>query len=59
VRLEHGGLTLGALPLQQKRDSLVTAGFAPGLVEETDGYFVTKLDDPDGNLVGMASTNRR
>jgi hypothetical protein len=46
------------LPLQQEWDRLVIAGLAPGPIEETDGYFVTKLEDPDGNLVVMASMSR-
>ena len=46
------------LPLQQKWNRLVTAGLAPGPIEETDSHFVTKLEDPDGNLVVKTSVSR-
>jgi hypothetical protein len=58
VRPEHAGLMLGVLPLQQERNRRVAAGLAPGPVEEIDGYFVAKLQDPDGNPVVMASMSR-
>ena len=49
---------LGVLPLQQEWDRRVAAGFAPGPIEETDGYLMAKPQDPDGNPVVMASMSR-
>jgi hypothetical protein len=54
----HSTLTLGVLPLEQERQRLEQAGLQPGKIEETDGYFILRLRDPDGNLVVFASAKR-
>lgn len=54
----HGRLVLGVLPLQQEWDRLAAAGLGPGPIEETEGYFVARLDDPDGNRIVLASMRR-
>jgi len=58
---EHAGastLTLGVLPLEPERKRIEVAGLAPGPIEETDGYFLMRLRDPDRNLVVLASAKR-
>jgi hypothetical protein len=58
---EHAGastLTLGVLPLEPERKRLEAAGLSPGPIEETDGYFVMRLRDPDQNLIVFASAKR-
>ncbi|MEP6968125.1 MAG: VOC family protein [Pseudomonadota bacterium] len=58
---EHAGhrrLTLGVLPLEPERERLVAAGLEPGPIEETEGYFVMRICDPDGNLIVFASARR-
>jgi hypothetical protein len=58
---EHAGhttLTLGVLPLEPERKRLEEAGLDPGPIEETDGYFILRLLDPDRNLVVLASAER-
>ena len=55
---EHAGhsvLTLGVLPLEPERKRLQQAGLKPDPIEETDGYFIMRIRDPDGNLVVLAS----
>ena len=55
---EHAGhsiLTLGVLPLEPERKRLQQAGLKPDPIEETDGYFIMRIHDPDGNLVVFAS----
>lgn len=54
----HSTLTLGVLPLEPERRRLAAAGLDPGPIEETDGYFVLRLRDPDGNLIVLASAER-
>lgn len=58
---QHAGastLTLGVLPLEPERKRLDAAGLAPGVVEETEGYFLVRLRDSDNNLVVLASARR-
>jgi hypothetical protein len=58
---QHAGsstLTLGVLPLEPERDRLQKAGLEPGPIEETEGYFIMRMRDPDGNLIVFASANR-
>jgi hypothetical protein len=57
----HAGastLTLGVLPLEAERTRLEAAGLAPGPIEETSGYFLMRMRDPDKNLVVFASAKR-
>lgn len=54
----HTNLTLGVLPIEPERRRLVEAGLVPGDIEETDGYFVMRLQDPDGNELVFASARR-
>jgi len=54
----HTNLTLGVLPLEPERQRLEQAGLEPGPIEETDGYFVMRIRDPDRNLVVFASAQR-
>lgn len=54
----HGRLVLGVLPLQPEWDRLAAAGLDPRPIEETEGYFVATLDDPDGNRIVLASMRR-
>jgi len=51
----HSTLTLGVLPLASERSRLEHAGLEPGPIEETDGYFIMRIRDPDRNLVVFAS----
>lgn len=58
---QHAGacaLTLGVLPLEPERARLVASGLEPGPIEETEGYFVLRLRDPDGNRIVLASARR-
>lgn len=55
----HSTLTLGVLPLEPERQRLIEAGLDPGPIEETDGYFVMHIRDPDENLVIFASARKR
>jgi catechol 2,3-dioxygenase-like lactoylglutathione lyase family enzyme len=58
---QHAGastLTLGVLPLEPEHKRLEAAGLAPGPIEETDGYFLVRLRDPDHNLIVLASAKR-
>ena len=55
---KHAGsstLTLGVLPLEPERKRLLAAGLNPAPIEETKGYFLMRLRDPDGNLIVFAS----
>jgi catechol 2,3-dioxygenase-like lactoylglutathione lyase family enzyme len=54
----HSTLTLGVLPLEAERARLIEAGLEPGAIEQTGGYFLMRLRDPDGNLVVLASAER-
>ena len=54
----HSTLTLGVLPLEPERRRLEAAGLKPDPIEETDGYFIMRIRDPDGNLVVFASAER-
>jgi hypothetical protein len=58
---QHAGastLTLGVLPMEPERQRLEKAGLKPGPIEETDGYFIVRLRDPDRNLVVFASAKK-
>lgn len=58
---QHAGastLTLGVLPIEPERQRLQQAGLQPGPIEETHGYFIMRLRDPDQNLVVFASAKR-
>jgi hypothetical protein len=54
----HSALTLGVLPLEPERARLTAAGLAPGPIEQTDGYFIMRIRDPDQNLIVFASARR-
>lgn len=54
----HSTLTLGVLPIEPERERLNAAGLEPGPIEETDGYFIMRIRDPDRNLVVFASAKR-
>jgi hypothetical protein len=54
----HSSLTLGVLPLEPERKRLEQAGLLPGPIEETDGYFIMRIRDPDQNLVVFASAKK-
>jgi len=59
--VEYAGtstLTLGVLPLEAKRQRLEKAGLRPGPIEETEGYFIMRLRDPDENLIVFASARK-
>lgn len=55
----HSTLTLGVMPIEPERERLEAAGLRPGPVEPADDYFILRLRDPDGNLVVLASAQRR
>ena len=58
---EHAGsstLTLGVLPLEPERKRLGETGLKPGPIEETNGYFIMRIRDPDHNLIVFASARR-
>jgi hypothetical protein len=48
-------LTLGVLPLEPERRRLEKAGLRLGPIEETEGYFIMRMRDPDENLIVFAS----
>lgn len=50
----HTRLTIGALPLEPERKRLEEAGLDPSPIEETDGYYVMRIYDPDKNLIVFA-----
>ena len=55
---EHAGsstLTLGVSELQSERKRLEAAGLAPGQIEEAKYLNIMRLNDPDRNLVVLAS----
>jgi hypothetical protein len=54
----HSTLTLGVLPLEPERQRLEEAGLQPGPIEETGGFFIMRLYDPDQNLIVFASAER-
>jgi hypothetical protein len=54
----HSTLTLGVLPLEPARQRLEEAGLDPGPIEETGGYFIMRIRDPDQNLVVFASARK-
>jgi hypothetical protein len=54
----HSTLTLGVLPLEAERKRLEQAGLEPDPIEETDGYFLMRIRDPDRNLVVFASAKK-
>jgi catechol 2,3-dioxygenase-like lactoylglutathione lyase family enzyme len=54
----HSTLTLGVLPLAPERKRLEAEGLHPGPIEETEGFFVLRMRDPDGNLIVLASARR-
>ena len=51
-------LTLGVLPLQSELRRLIDVGLPPGAVEETKDFFLSRLTDPDGNLIVLISSSR-
>jgi catechol 2,3-dioxygenase-like lactoylglutathione lyase family enzyme len=55
----HSTLTLGVMPIEPERERLTAAGLAPGPVEQATHFFIVRLRDPDGNLVVLASAQRR
>lgn len=56
----HSTLTLGVLPMEPEHARLTAAGLNPSPIEETSGrFFISRLKDPDGNLVVLASARRR
>jgi catechol 2,3-dioxygenase-like lactoylglutathione lyase family enzyme len=54
----HTNLTLGVIPLEPERERLVKAGLEPGAIEETKGYFIMRIRDPDQNLIVFASARK-
>jgi hypothetical protein len=58
---EHAGsstLTLGVLTIEPEQRRLMKAGLNPGPIEETDGYFIMRIRDPDQNLIVFASAKK-
>ncbi len=58
---EHAGhsmLTLGILPLEPERKRLQEAGLKPGPIEQTNGYFIMRPNDPDKNLIVFATAHK-
>lgn len=51
-------LTLGVLPLEPEQKRLLIAGLKPGQIEQTNGFFIMRLRDPDDNLIVFASAKR-
>ncbi|MEQ1955202.1 VOC family protein [Mesorhizobium sp. CN2-181] len=50
----RGTLTLIVSDLQQERKRLAHAGIDVGDIEEADYTVITRLSDPDGNLIVLA-----
>lgn len=50
----HGTLTLIVADIEAERKRLAGAGFEVGDLEEADYTVITRLSDPDGNLVVLA-----
>ena len=51
-------LTLNVLGLEPEHRRLEEAGLLPGPIEETGGYCLMRLRDPDQNLIVFASATR-
>ena len=58
VNAGRSTLTLGVLRMEPEHRRLVDAGLNPGPIEQADDSFITRLRDPDGNLVVLASAKR-
>jgi len=54
----HSTLTLGVLPMEPERRRLQAAGLNPGPIEEVEDFFIMRLQDPDQNLIVLASAER-
>ena len=54
----HSTLTIGVLPLEPERARLEKAGLKPGPIEETKGFYIMRIRDPDQNLIVFASARR-
>jgi hypothetical protein len=55
---KHAGtstLTVGVLPLEAERKRLQKAEIKLGPIEETKGFFIMRIRDPDQNLIVFAS----
>ena len=58
---KHAGfstLTIGVLPLEPEHQRLSAQGLEPGPIEETKDFYLTRVKDPDGNLVVLVSAQR-
>ena len=51
-------LTIGVLPIEPEQRRLSEQGLEPGPIETTKDFFLIRINDPDGNLVVMVSTQR-
>jgi hypothetical protein len=51
-------MTIGVLPMGAERERLVKAGIAAGEIEPVRDFFILRLNDPDGNLIVLASAQR-
>jgi hypothetical protein len=45
-------------PLEPERKRLQDAGLRPEPIEETKGYFIMRIRDPDDNMVVFASAKK-
>ena len=54
----HSTLTLKVDALEPERRRLTTQGLSPGPIETTKDFVLTRLADPDGNLVVLVSSQR-
>ena len=48
-------MTVGVLPLEAEQQRLEKAGIKTGPIEETKGFFIMRIRDPDQNLIVFAS----
>lgn len=51
-------LTVGVLPLEPEHRRLSEQGLEPGPIEPTKDFFISRVNDPDGNLVVLVSARR-
>lgn len=51
-------MTIGVMPLGRERERLLKAGIAAGEIEKGGVGFILRLNDPDGNLVVLASAEK-
>jgi hypothetical protein len=52
----HCTLTIGVTFLESERSRLISHGVNMGAIEETKDFYITKLKDPDDNVIVLAGS---